>query len=282
MNTATAQSTDLFDLPLTVVETGPSEKTALHDLGTGVPAVFIHGSGAGVSAATNWWLNLPTLSAQLRTIALDLIGFGRTDPGPDPRYGIREWGEHVVRVLDALGVERSWLVGNSLGGWIALQLAIDHPDRVAGVVSMGTGGAKRKSAALTGHTAPEVTRAGVRSLLEDFVVDKSLVSDELVEIRLAAAKSADTTGTFAAVMAARERDRNELPLDEVALAQLAMPVLLVHGREDSVIPAVRSWDLARIIPDSELHLYSNCGHWSQVERADEFNRLVLQFIEAHS
>src|SRR5699024_1916626 len=93
------------------LETAAGEITHYHEVGSGVPIVFLHGSGAGVSAAANWWKNLPEISRVGRCIALDLIGFGQSVTGEHAEYGIREWGNHVVRVLDRLGIEKTWLVG---------------------------------------------------------------------------------------------------------------------------------------------------------------------------
>jgi 2-hydroxymuconate-semialdehyde hydrolase len=269
-----------FGLESRWLETAEGERTHFHDLGAGTPVVFLHGSGAGVSAAANWWLNLPSIGTRARTIALDMIGFGQTVVGDSPVYGVRAWGAHVLRLLDGLGIERAWLVGNSLGGWVALQLAIDHPERVLGVISMGTGGAARKTAALASHAAPDISIDGIRAVLEDFVVDSTLVTDELVEARYVAAQVIDAQERFAAVIDARERDRRDLPLDEDALKKLPMPVLLIHGREDSVIPPERSWRLSQLIPDVEMHLFSHCGHWSQVECADRFNTVVMDYLDA--
>ena len=280
-NTASVEA-DYFGLESSWMETKPGERTHYHDLGSGLPVVFLHGSGAGVSSAANWWLNLPTLARDVRTIAIDLIGFGQTEVPDDVQYGIKEWGLHVLRVLDGLGIDKAWFVGNSLGGWVAMQMAIDHPDRVSGVISMGTGGAPRKTAALNSHANPDVTPAGIRHVLEDFVVDPTLVTDELVNARYAAAQVPNAPERFAQVIAAREHDRTHLPLADDALSALPMPVLLIHGREDSVIPPERSWKLASLIPDVEFHLFSSCGHWSQVECADRFNTVVADYLRARA
>lgn len=262
------------------LETAPGEITHYHDLGEGEPLLFLHGSGAGVSAAANWWLNLHEIARVHRTIAIDLIGFGQTVVGDNAEFGIREWVEHTVRVLDTLGIDKTWLVGNSLGGWVAFQFALEHPERLAGVISMGTGGAK-KTAQLASHARPALTVDGIRSALTDFVVDPSLVTDDLVRARYNAAFTEHASERFRRVIAARDRDRERLPLDFDRLAEFRAPVLLVHGREDSVIPMSRSVELLNILPHADLTVFSRCGHWSQVERAADFNRLVPQFVTDH-
>ncbi len=263
------------------VQTAPGELTHYHELGEGVPVLFLHGSGTGVTAAANWWLNLPALSAHGRCIAIDSIGYGQTIAPDDTEFGIREWVEHAVRVLDALGIEKTWIVGNSLGGWLAFQFAIDHPERLLGIVSMGTGGAKL-TGALKGHSNPVLTEEGIRATLETFVVDKSLVSDELVSLRYQSALNDTATDRLARVVAARDRDRYALPLDFDALARLEIPVLLIHGMQDVVIPVSRTWDLLNTIPLADAHVFNQCGHWSQVEKADEFNEVVGAYLARHA
>ncbi|PVE77853.1 alpha/beta fold hydrolase [Microbacterium testaceum] len=262
------------------VETAPGELTHYHELGTGTPILFLHGSGTGVTAAANWWLNLPELSELGRCIAIDSIGYGQTVVAEGTEYGIREWVRHAVRVLDALGIEKTWIVGNSLGGWLAFQFAIDFPERVAGIVSMGTGGAKL-TAALQGHSSPVLTPEGVRQTLELFVVDKTLVTDELVALRYASALNDTASSRLVEVVAARDRDRTALPLDFDVLARLAVPVLLIHGTQDAVIPVSRTWELVNTIPHADAHIFSQCGHWSQVERAEDFNEVVGRFLRSH-
>jgi len=262
------------------LQTAPDELTHLHEAGSGAPVVFLHGSGSGVSAAANWWLNLPALSRHCHTIAIDLLGFGQTVEGPGSRFGIKAWVAHVLRVLDARGIEKAWLVGNSLGGWVAFQFALDHPERTAGIISMGTGGAPRTKA-LASHARPTLTPEGIRAALLDFVVDPGLVSEELVAARYAAAARDGAAERFRRVIEARDADRTELPLDFDALSRLELPVLLIHGREDKVIPMSRSLDLAGVIPHADLHLFSQCGHWSQVERAADFNAVVASYLAAH-
>jgi len=276
-----AYTTDVFfGLEDHWLETAPGEVTHYHELGEGTPILFLHGSGTGVTAAANWWLNLPELAEHGRCIAIDSIGYGQTVAADGTAYGIREWVEHSVRTLDALGIEKTWIVGNSLGGWLAFQFAIDHPERLLGIVSMGTGGAKL-TAALQGHSNPVLTEAGIRKTLELFVVDKSLVTDELVALRYLSALNDTASDRLAAVVTARDRDRSELPLDFEVLAKLDVPVLLIHGVQDAVIPVSRTWELLNVIPHADAHIFSQCGHWSQVERAGEFNEVVGAYLRRH-
>jgi 2-hydroxymuconate-semialdehyde hydrolase len=260
--------------------TAPGELTHYHELGAGDPILFLHGSGTGVSAAANWWLNLPELSQSGRVIAIDLIGYGQTVVAKGAAYGIKEWVQHAARVLDALGIEKTRIVGNSLGGWLGLQFALDFPQRVQSIISMGTGGGQL-TGALKRHSTPVLTEQGIRETLELFVVDNSLITDELVSLRYKAALNDTATDRLKQVIAARDRDRDAMPLDLNALANLDIPVLLVHGTQDAVIPVSRTWELLRVMPNADAHIFSRCGHWSQVERAAEFNEIVAQFLGTH-
>ena len=268
---------EFFGLEDKWIETAEGELTHYHDLGEGTPILFLHGSGTGVTAAANWWLNLPQLSEHGRCIAIDSIGYGQTIAADDVEYGIKEWVRHAVRVLDALGIEKTWILGNSLGGWLAFQFALDYPERLLGIVSMGTGGAKLTKA-LKGHSNPNLSEEGIRETLELFVVNKDLVTDDLVKLRYQSALNDTATDRLKEVVAARDRDRTELPLDFERLAKLAIPVLLIHGMQDHVIPVSRTWEILNTIPHADAHIFSQCGHWSQVERADEFNEVVSSYI----
>ncbi|WP_435277603.1 alpha/beta fold hydrolase [Rhodococcus yananensis] len=272
---------EFFGLEDRWLPTADGELTHYHELGTGTPLLFLHGSGTGVTAAANWWLNLPELSRHGRCIAIDSIGYGQTVVADGTAYGIKEWVRHAVRVLDALGIEKTWIVGNFLGGWLAFQFALDFPERLLGVVSMGTGGAKL-TGALAGHSNPVLTEEGIRKTLEMFVVDTSLVTDELVALRYRAALNDTASDRLAEVVAARDRDRYELPLDFDALAHLDIPVLLIHGVQDVVIPVSRTWDLLNVVPNADACIFSQCGHWSQVERAVEFNEIVGNYLTRHA
>ena len=278
--TTPAYTTDaFFALEDQWLETAPGELTHYHVLGEGTPILFLHGSGTGVTAAANWWLNLPALSTLGRCIAIDSIGYGQTVVADGTVYGIREWVPHAVRVLDALGIEKTCIVGNSLGGWLAFQFSIDFPERLLGIVSMGTGGAAL-TGALKGHSSPTLTQEGIRQTLEMFVVDKSLVTDELVSLRYQSALNDTASDRLAAVVAARDRDRIELPLDMDVLSSLDVPVLLIHGVQDIVIPVSRTWELLSVLPNADAHIFSQCGHWSQVERAEEFNAVITQYLRS--
>lgn len=271
---------NFFGLEDKWIETASGELTHYHELGQGTPLLFLHGSGTGVSAAANWWLNLPQIAQLGRCIAIDSIGYGQTVVADGAAYGIRAWVDHTIRVLDALNIEKTWLIGNSLGGWLAFQLALDYPERVLGIVSMGTGGALQ-TAALKAHANPELTLAGIKKTLSMFVVDQSLITDDLVKVRFEAAQNDYASDRLHEVIAARDRDRFEFPLDFEKMKQITVPVLLIHGVQDVVIPVTRTWEILNTVPFSDAHIFSQCGHWSQVEKSEEFNALIKHYLSAH-
>ncbi|WP_111895580.1 alpha/beta fold hydrolase [Acinetobacter sp. MB5] len=275
------QTDAFFGLEDKWIATAAGELTHYHEVGEGTPILFLHGSGTGVSAAANWWLNLPEIAEQGRCIAIDSIGYGQTIVAEGTAYGIRAWVDHAIRVLDALNIEKTWLVGNSLGGWLAFQLALDYPERVLGIVSMGTGGAKQ-TAALKAHSNPTLTEEGIKKTLSMFVVNKDLITDELVKVRYEAAKNDYASDRLMDVVGARDRDRFEFPLDFEKMKGITVPVLLIHGVQDVVIPVSRSWDILNTVPHADAHIFSQCGHWSQVEKAEEFNLVLKQYLKLHA
>jgi pimeloyl-ACP methyl ester carboxylesterase len=228
-------------------------------------------------------LNVPVLAECYRVIAPDLVGFGGSlpdDPSTYP-FGIEDWVEYVAALLDGLGIDKADLVGNSLGGWVALRFAVKYPDRVRRAITMGSGGVPGTALPLlTAHSANVVkTVSDMRQNLVDFVVDPSIVPDELVALRLAEGTTESAMTARARTTAARARDRVTLPLSDDVLKQVKCPVLAVHGREDAVISYRASIAVATGAVDADMHLYAHCGHWAQIERATDFNALAQAFLD---
>jgi len=254
--------------------------TNYHDLGSGAPVVLIHGSGPGVSAWANWRLNLPFLSERFRVLAPDVLGFGYTDRPEGVRYDVDSWTEHLVGFLDALGLQRVSLVGNSFGGAIALSLATRFPQRVDKLVLMGSVGVPFElTAGLDAVWGFEPSVAAMRALLDLFAYDRSLVSDELARLRLEAATRPGVHEAFHAMFPTpRQASVDAMTIDETLIRGIDQPTLVLHGRDDQVIPVSNSLRLLELIDRAQLHVFGRCGHWVQIERADEFNRLVADFL----
>ncbi|MGE3771937.1 MAG: alpha/beta fold hydrolase [Gammaproteobacteria bacterium] len=256
--------------------------TNYHDLGSGAPLLMLHGSGPGVSAFANWRLNMPALARDFRVIGVDLLGFGYTAPARDGIYTLARWRDHLLAFLDGLALPRVSVVGNSFGGALALELAVRHPARIDRLVLMGSGGlAMPLTAGLDAAWGYEPSAASMRRLMEIFAYDQSLVSDDLAELRYRASIRPGVYESFARMFAPpREQRIREIAQDEADLAALPHRTLIVHGREDRVVPLESSLRLHQLIVDSQLHVFGRCGHWTQIEHAAAFNRLVRDFLLA--
>ncbi len=255
-------------------------RTNLHDVGSGSPLLMIHGSGPGVSAWANWRLSIPVLSQRARVIAPDMVGFGFSERPVGHRYAMDSWVDQAVGVLDALEVERADLVGNSFGGALALALAIRHPQRVRRLVLMGSVGVPFDlTPGLDAVWGYEPSPTVMRALLDVFAHDPRFATDELAQLRYEASIRPGFHESFAAMFPApRQRWVNAMCSAPADIRALPHETLVLHGREDRVIPLSNSLTLAQWIPNSQLHVFGHCGHWTQIEHAARFNRLVGDFL----
>ncbi|HEX8519050.1 MAG TPA: alpha/beta fold hydrolase [Pseudonocardia sp.] len=255
-------------------------RTNYHDEGSGAPVVLVHGSGPGVSAWANWRLTLPALSARFRVLAPDVLGFGHTDRPPGTTYDLDTWTAHLAGFLDALELPRVSVVGNSFGGALALSLATRFPDRVDKLVLMGSVGVPfALTPGLDAVWGFEPSLPAMRDLLGVFAHDRSLLSDDLARLRLDAATRPGVHEAYRAMFPApRQASVDALTVDETLVRGLPHRTLVVHGRDDRVIPLANSLRLVELIDDARLHVFGRCGHWVQIEHADEFNRLVADFL----
>ncbi|WP_405970527.1 alpha/beta fold hydrolase [Streptomyces sp. NBC_00988] len=268
---------EVFELRSWWLESG-TERIHYHDAGEGTPVVLLHGSAVGVSAAANWWLNIPVIADYARVVAPDLLGYGWTEYGRGCELGLTAWVEQVVRVLDGLGIGQAVLVGNSLGGRIALQTALDHPERVAGLVTMGSPGpGHRRTEVVKRHVAPSFSREGIRSVMEDMVVDPAVVSDALVDFRYRLATRPGGPQQWVDAVTARDAAA-AVAVTEEALAKVELPALILHGRQDRVVGPENAAALAAGLPQADLAVLNRCGHWAQIERRDFFDELLRAFV----
>lgn len=246
----------------------------------GIPVVLLHGSGPGVSAMTNWSRTIPALAERFHVLAPEMLGFGGTDRARDLAYTFNAWVDHVVGFLDALGIERAHLVGNSLGGVITLHTVLRHRERVGRIVLMGAPGlGMQMTTGLKTLRAYEPSLEAMDALLRQyFAFDQALVTPELVQARFEASARDGELENYRAIHAGQGSPDN-LAFDEEWIRTLDVPALLVHGREDQVIGPEVAWTMSRTLPNAELHIYPSCGHWAQLEHADAFNRLVGDFFQ---
>ncbi|HJV52008.1 MAG TPA: alpha/beta fold hydrolase [Noviherbaspirillum sp.] len=251
-----------------------------HDIGSGFPVLLIHGSGPGVSAWANWRLTMPELAKRSRVIAPDMVGFGFTERPDGIAYNLDTWVAQAVGLLDALDIEQADVVGNSFGGALALAMAIRHPKRVRRLVLMGSVGVPFEiTPGLDAGWGYEPSIENMRKLLDIFAYDRSLVTDELAELRYQASIRPGFQESFSAMFPApRQRWVNAMASCEEDIRALPHETLVIHGREDKVIPLSTSLTLAQWIDRSQLHVFGRCGHWTQIEHAQRFARLVGDFL----
>jgi 2-hydroxymuconate-semialdehyde hydrolase len=254
--------------------------TNYHDVGTGFPVLLIHGSGPGVSAWANWRLTIPVLAAQRRVIAPDMVGFGYSERPAGVLYNMDTWVAQAVGLLDALKIEQADLVGNSFGGGLALALAIRHPKRVRRLVLMGSAGVSFPiTEGLDAVWGYQPSIANMRKLLDIFAYDRTLMSDELAELRYKASILPGFQEAFESMFPApRQNGVESLASREEDIRALPHETLVIHGREDKVLPLSNSLTLSAWIVRSQLHVFGRCGHWTQIEHAARFTQLVGNFL----
>jgi 2-hydroxy-6-oxo-octa-2,4-dienoate hydrolase len=265
------KSVDAFDI-----------RTNYHESGTGGEAVILlHGSGPGVSAWTNWRRVLPALSAKYRVLAPDMAGFGFTERRDDLTYDIKMWVRHLVGFMDALDLKSAHLVGNSFGGSLALAAALRFPERVGRLALMGTPCGKfNMTPGLRAGWFYQPSIENMRSVMSLFPFDHAVITDELVRERYETSliPGAQEGLRRLLVKPNEEGDTVLSGMPEEAVSGLKHPTLILHGREDRVIPMELGLRLATRIPNAEFHLFGRCGHWVQAERFDQFIELTRRHL----
>lgn len=255
-------------------------RTNYHDVGEGPPVLLIHGSGPGVTGWANWRLTMPALAERFRVLVPDMVGFGYTERPEDGRYNMDNWVTHIIAFMDALEIRQTHVVGNSFGGGLALALAIRAPHRVGKLVLMGSAGLSFPITEgldkVWGYT-PSLDN--MRGLLDVFAYNRSLMTDDLARMRYEASIRPGFQEAFSRMFPApRQRGVDGLASPEAAIRELSHQTMIVHGREDKVIPLASSYKLFNLIRRAQLHVFGECGHWTQIEHAASFNRMLGDFF----
>lgn len=255
--------------------------TNYHDYGSGDPVLLIHGSGPGVSSWANWNKVFVPLSQNRRVLGIDMRGFGYTDRPDDHVYNMDMWTEQAIAFMDAMGIEQTDLVGNSFGGALALSMAINHPDRVRKLVLMGSMGVSFKITygldRVWGYT-PSIEN--MKELLGLFAYTQTLANDdELAKLRYEGSMQPGFQEAFSSMFPEPRQDMVEaMAKYQGGIKDIQHPTLIVHGREDKVIPIETSLKLFELIENAQLHMFGKCGHWTQIEQTDRFVELVEAFL----
>lgn len=261
-------------------------KLHYNDAGKGAETVvMLHGSGPGASGWANFNRNVePFVAAGYRVILMDCPGWSKSDPivctGSRSDLNARA----LKGLMDAIGLDKAHLVGNSMGGHSAVAFALANPHRVGKLVLMGggTGGVSSfvpmptEGIKLIGALYRAPTIENLKRMMNVFVYDASELTEELFQTRLdnmLARK--DHLENFV-----RSHDANPKQFPDVGhrLGEIAAPTLAIWGRDDRFVPLDTGLRLVAGLQNAELHVFSRCGHWAQWEHADKFNRMVLDFL----
>lgn len=259
------------------------------DTGTGPPVVLLHGGGPGASGVSNYSRNIEPLAQHFRVIVPDMPGYGRSAKGVDGSDPFGYLADHIRGMLDVLGIDRAHLVGNSYGGSCALRLALDTPHRVDKLVLMGPGGVGTTRGLPTaglksllgyyGGDGPSVDK--LRTFIHTYLVyDGDAVPDSLIQTRYESSIDPEVVANPPLQRPSSPRTlwRMDFTRDP-RLARLATPTLVIWGRDDKVNKPSGAAMLGRRMPNADVLLTANTGHWVQWERADFFNAVTTAFLK---
>jgi 4,5:9,10-diseco-3-hydroxy-5,9,17-trioxoandrosta-1(10),2-diene-4-oate hydrolase len=251
--------------------------------------LLLHGGGPGASAWSNFGRNLPVFAERFRALMVDMPGFGQSD-APEIKGNYFTFAARAVAaLLDELGIEQVHLVGNSLGGGVATRFALSFPDRAGRLVLMGPGGLSLNAFApdptegvrrlMEFGAPPGPSREKMAAFLRTLVFDQRLITDELIDERYRYASDPRSLAAMAAMGASFFGEDAEDGMLWREAHRLRHRVLLIWGREDRVNPLDGALVALKQIRRAQLHVFSGCGHWAQLEKFDEFNRLAISFLE---
>lgn len=246
--------------------------------------IFLHGGGPGATALSNWKDILPLFSQYYHVLAPDIQGFGSTDHPADPPKDMLGWMrlrvDQILSIMDGMGVDKAHLVGNSMGGALALNLVMSAHERFERVILMGSAG---------GHAEPtpelyrmaniykDPSMIALENLFRWFVYDESVLGDNLKEIireRYQDMMRPEVRRSYVSMFGTPPN----MTIPPSALKRMDKPFFLIHGRDDRFVPVEASIGMLRHLPNAQLHVFDRCGHWVQVERKEQFVKLVLDFL----
>jgi Predicted hydrolases or acyltransferases (alpha/beta hydrolase superfamily) len=255
--------------------------TRVLEHGVGEPLVIMHGTGGHLEAFTR---NLRALGARYRVVLYDYPGHGwSTLAGHD--LEIADYQEHLLGLLEVLGLDRVHLSGESLGGWVAVKFAAAHPDRVRSLLlntpggTMATPEVMERIRSLSQAAADDPSEERIRARLEWLMADPATVTDELVAVRRGVYSRPGFAQSMRHILCLQDPDiRRRNLVTDAELAAVQAPTLVVWTSDDPSGPARAGLDMAERIPDGRFRLIENAGHWPQWEQRDEFDAVALDFL----
>ncbi len=263
-------------------------RTRVLEAGRGEPLILLHGGGGH---AESYIRNIIPLSAQFHVYAPDMLGHGFTD-APDVPYTIADFADHLSSFIEAIGAKEVHLLGESLGGWVAAWLALHYPEKVSKLILVTSAGLKPTDVLsqqeaeglarlknLTDAALRDVTREGVRRRLEWLFHDPSLVPEELVEVRYRIYSRPEIREALSRTFHnATTEAREPFLLTPERLARIQVPTLILWTRHNPTTPWWVAEQAHRMIRGSQFVIMENCAHWPQYEQAEQFNRIVSDFL----
>ncbi|WP_299200185.1 alpha/beta fold hydrolase [uncultured Amphritea sp.] len=270
-----------------IVAEGNPYKIHYNELGEGDQVVImLHGSGPGATSWANFNRNIePFVNAGYRIILLDCPGWGKSDPVVCTSSRSDLNAACIKGVMDGLDINTAHLIGNSMGGHSVVAFALSWPERVEKLILMGggTGGPSQFVPMPTEgikliqalYRNPDIET--LKKMMSVFVYDSSHLTEEMFQLRLDNMLSRkDHLENFVKSL---EANPKQFPDFGPRLSEIQAHTLVVWGRDDRFVPMDIGLKLIRGIPNAQLHVFNNCGHWAQWEHADTFNRMVLDFLK---
>ncbi len=256
-------------------------RTHYVEMGEGVPTILIHGGGAGADCWGNWRTCLPLYAQQVRAIAIDLVGFGRSDK-PDPKtfvYSQDARDQQLADFIEALDSGPVNLIGNSTGGLTAIGATLLKPDLVNKVVLMGSAGIRTGIIEpLKALTEYDFTEKGMRRIISSLANPDFEISDDLVHYRHQLSLDPGVRQGYTAFMNWIGEQQGLHRPDEF-IAQLKHPTLVAHGKGDRVVPLESGLRLLELIENSWGYIIPHCGHWAMMEYPEDFTKQTLHFLQ---
>jgi 2-hydroxy-6-oxonona-2,4-dienedioate hydrolase len=258
-----------------------STRVLEHGNEDGETFVILHGTGGHLEAFTR---NLRALGEKYRVVLYDYPGHGWSTLTTHD-LEIDDYIQHLLGLLDALGIERTHLSGESLGGWIAVKFAAQHPERVNKMIlntpggTMATPEVMERIRSLSQAAADDPSEERIRARLEWLMAHPSSVTDELVAVRRGIYSRPGFPESMRHLLCLQDpeiRRRNLVTDDE--LAAVKAPTLVVWTSDDPSGPAKAGLDMAERIPSGEFRLIKDAGHWPQWEQQEEFDEVALEFL----
>ncbi|MDR3468582.1 MAG: alpha/beta hydrolase [Xanthobacteraceae bacterium] len=256
-------------------------RTHYFEEGRGPALILLHGGGAGADSYGNWRATLPLFAAHFRTIAVDMVGFGKTDK-PDPatfEFSQAARVAHLRAFMKALEIPSAILVGNSMGGATALGLASQSPELVTQLILMGSAGLNTR---IHDDLLPVInydfSREGMLRLIRALVNENFVVDEALIDYRHSNSIEPDTRRAYAATMK-WIRDQGGLFYEPEVIRRVACPTLIVSGKNDKVVPLENAYRFLELIDRSWGYIIPHCGHWAMLEHPDDFARASVNFLQ---